>query len=98
MSSLTPLVWVVLTIAVSVAIALLVRRFFPHEQLREHNDVAGFIYAVVGVIYAVVLGLVLVSVWERTFEAEDLVAHEATIVAGMYRAASALASTAQAGS
>lgn len=95
LSSLTPLVWVVLTIVVSVGIALLVRRRFSHEQLRQHNDVAGFIYAVVGVIYAVVLGLVLISVWERTFEAEDLVVHEATILSGMYRAATALDSSSQ---
>lgn len=93
--SLTPLVWVVLTVLVSVGIALLVRKRFSHEQLRQHNDVAGFIYAVVGVIYAVVLGLVLISVWERTFEAEDLVVHEATILSGMYRAATALDSSAQ---
>jgi lysylphosphatidylglycerol synthetase-like protein (DUF2156 family) len=51
-----------LMIAVSVLIAIagltLVQCLVPPQSRREHNDVAGFIYAVLGVIYAVLMALV----------------------------------------
>src|SRR5918993_1917988 len=37
----------------------------PIAVRRQHNDVAGFIYAVLGVVYAVLLGLMVVAVWEE---------------------------------
>jgi hypothetical protein len=42
-----------------------VQRLVPVTVRREHNDVAGFIYAVLGVIYAVLLALVVIAVWEQ---------------------------------
>ena len=44
---------------------ILVQRVVPIEVRRQHNDVAGFIYAVLGVVYAVLLGLMVVAVWEE---------------------------------
>ena len=41
-----------------------VQRLVPAARRQEHNDVAGFIYAVVGVIYAVLLALMVIAVWE----------------------------------
>jgi hypothetical protein len=35
---------------------LFVRRFVPLEKLRTNNEVAGFKFATVGVLYAVLLG------------------------------------------
>ncbi len=35
------------------------------EVLRRHNDVAGFLFSAVGVLYAVVLGFVVVVVWQK---------------------------------
>ena len=40
----------------------LVQRLVPVSVRKEHNDVAGFIYAVLGVIYAVLLALVVIAV------------------------------------
>ena len=55
-----------LVVAVSVLIAVagltLVQRLVPSRLRREHNDVAGFIYAVLGVIYAVLIALVVIAV------------------------------------
>src|SRR5215212_3392812 len=34
-----------------------VQRLVPAQKRQEHNDVAGFLYAVVGVVYAVLLAL-----------------------------------------
>ena len=57
-----------LSICVAMAVAvgglILVQQFVPTDVRRQHNDVAGFIYAVLGVTYAVLLGLMLVAVWE----------------------------------
>jgi Protein of unknown function (DUF4239) len=44
---------------------ILVQRLVPISLRRQHNDVAGFIYAVLGVVYAVLLGLTVVAVWEE---------------------------------
>jgi hypothetical protein len=43
----------------------LVHRLVPADLRQRHNDVAGFIYAALGVIYAVLLALVVISVWEE---------------------------------
>ena len=61
-----------------------VRRLVPAERRREHNDVAGFIYAVVGVAYAVVLALVIIAVWERFSEARGTAAREASQLAEVF--------------
>jgi hypothetical protein len=39
------------------------RRLVPPAKLRSQHDVAGFLVAVVGVLYAVVLGFLVVTVW-----------------------------------
>ena len=44
------------TLFLSVTGTLLVRRRVPVEVLERHNEVAGFIYGVIGVVYAVLLG------------------------------------------
>jgi hypothetical protein len=42
----------------------LVERLVPAQTRQKHNDVAGFIYAALGVIYAVLIALVVIAVWE----------------------------------
>ncbi|GGP75260.1 MULTISPECIES: bestrophin-like domain [Streptomyces] len=39
-------------------------RIIPADSRRRHNDVLGFVYAEIGVIYAVVLAMVVVGVWD----------------------------------
>ena len=46
--------------AAAVGAQLGIRRTWPHLLEGEHNDVAGFIIAVVGVIYAVLLAFVVI--------------------------------------
>ena len=55
----------------------LVQRLVPHEKRQEHNDVAGFLYAVVGVTYAVLLALLVIAVWEQYQRARETVESEA---------------------
>lgn len=68
---------------------LLVSKFIHHTKMEIHNEVAGFIYAVVGVIYAVLLAFVVISAWVQYTEAEKNVSVEANHVADIYRNANA---------
>ena len=58
-----------------------VQRLVPYEKREQHNDVAGFLYAVVGVVYAVLLALLVIAVWEQFARASETVESEANAVA-----------------
>jgi hypothetical protein len=77
-----------LLVAVATVVAVgglvLVQRLVSTERRKEHNDVAGFIYAVVGVSYAVLLGLMLIAVWEQWNAAEEIASDEANELAGIF--------------
>jgi protein-S-isoprenylcysteine O-methyltransferase Ste14 len=62
----------------------LVQRLVPATIRKEHNDVAGFIYAVLGVIYAVLLALVVIAVWEEYGRARVTVEAEANATAEIF--------------
>jgi hypothetical protein len=64
---------------------VVVRRFFAYERLVINNEVAGFKFATLGVIYAVILGMAVISVWEKFAEAEDASTEEAGALASIYR-------------
>jgi hypothetical protein len=89
MFSLEALFWtvffVVLLPALAVGGALLVRRKIGVETLASHNDVAGFIYAVVGVVYAVLIGFTAIIVWEQFQGAQEVGEREANKLADLYR-------------
>lgn len=83
-----------LIIGVSVLISLtvlkLVRRTVPHHVLSPHNDVAGFVYATIGVAHAVVLAFVLIATWEQFDDAKANADHEADAAGDLYRLAEGL--------
>ena len=62
----------------------LVHRFVPAATRQQHNDVAGFIYAALGVIYAVLLALVVIAVWEEYQSAGETVEQEANDTAEIF--------------
>jgi hypothetical protein len=64
-----------------------VRRRYTLEQLRRNNEVAGFKFATVGVLYAVLLAFAVLVVWEKLNEAESNVALEAGAAAALFRLA-----------
>ena len=72
---------------VAMAGPVLVRRRISLSQLRLNNEVAGFKFATVGVLYAVLLGFAVISAWEKFSEAENAVAQEAAALATLYRLA-----------
>jgi hypothetical protein len=71
----------------------LIRRFVEVEQLRSNNEVAGFKYAVIGVLYAVLLAFVVVITWERFYDAEKALAAEAGTAATIFRLSGGLDET-----
>jgi hypothetical protein len=79
------LLFVVILPMVAIGGALLVRRVVGVEVLARHNDVAGFIYAVIGVVYAVLLGFSAIIVWEQFRNAREVAELEANAVADLYR-------------
>src|SRR5829696_8242527 len=73
-----------LFVLVSVAGLVLVQRMVPVELRKQHNDVAGFIYAVLGIAYAVLLGLVVVAAWEQFQTARNTTEREASELAEVF--------------
>jgi hypothetical protein len=90
MRVVTGLLIVAVATVVAVGGLVLVQRLVSTERRKQHNDVAGFIYAVLGVSYAVLLGLMLIAVWEQWNAAQDVASDEANELAGIFWCAHAL--------
>ena len=73
-----------LFVAGAVGGLVLVQRLVPIERRLEQNDVAGFIYAVLGVCYAVLLGLMVVAVWQDWQAAQDSATQEANELVAVF--------------
>lgn len=69
---------------------ILMRRRIGLERLASNNEIAGFKFATVGVIYAVLLAFAVIVVWEKYSEAETAVEKEAGAAASLYQLASGL--------
>jgi hypothetical protein len=79
------------TLAIAIVCALvaaalhhLVQRTVGYDILSRHNDVAGFIYSAIGVIFAVVLGFVVIVVWEKYDAVRAHVDDEVAAVTDLY--------------
>jgi hypothetical protein len=83
--------WAMIAVMFSVAIAtsiagvLLVRRFFNVDNFKRHHDIAGPIFSTIGVVYAVMLGFVLIVVWQNFDVTRDNTVSEANCYADIYR-------------
>jgi hypothetical protein len=73
--------------AVAVGLQLIIRHMFPTIQRRKHNSVAGYIVAVVGVIYAVTVGFIIANQWENYTGARNDTYTEAFTLSGVAEAA-----------
>ena len=87
---LTALLLLGSTTALAMAGPALVRRRVGLSKLSTNNEVAGFKFATVGVLYAVLLGFAVIVVWEKFSDAESQVAQEASAAATVFRLADGL--------
>jgi hypothetical protein len=88
-------IWIAAVLVVLITVAsmfgpVLVRRRLGLEWLRTNNEVAGFKFATVGVIYAVLLGFAVITVWDKFTEAETTVSLEAGAAATVFRLANGI--------
>lgn len=72
-------------VVATIVIGNLIDRVFPRGMREQHNDLAGFILAVIGVVYAVLLAFVAIGVWERFELAEIRSYQEAGALSSVYR-------------
>jgi hypothetical protein len=67
-----------------------VQRTVPYAKLVEHNEVAGFMIALVGVLYSVLIAFVVVVVWQQYNEADANYGREVSTAADIFAQAPAL--------
>jgi hypothetical protein len=84
---LTAFLLVVLPTIAAMAGLILIRSRVGLQRLTTNNEVAGFKFSVIGVIYAVLLAFAVIVVWERFSDAEVAVVQEAGAAATLYRLA-----------
>src|SRR5438445_5485213 len=82
---LSAVILIVPTTLLAMAGPVIVRRYVEVSQLRTNNEVAGYKFATVGVLYAVLLAFAVVVVWEKFNQAESEVAKEAGAAATVFR-------------
>ena len=94
LTTMPTFILMILGVGISVLVAIAgvyaARRFVPSELLKDHNDVAGNIYNMLGVVYAVLLAFVVFVVWQQYQNVGQAVDNEANAVITLYRVAQAL--------
>src|SRR5690242_840360 len=71
--------------AFAVGLLFLLRDVVKRSMREMHNDVAGYVFAVVGVLYALLLGFVVFASWEHVTTAETDVQVEAAQLTALYK-------------
>jgi Protein of unknown function (DUF4239) len=62
-----------------------VRRYMTLERLVTNNEIAGFKFTTIGVLYAVLIAFAIIVVWQKFSDAETNAAAEAAGAATVYR-------------
>jgi len=81
-------------VVVSIVTALLfwwfIRKVWPPDRRRVHNEITGWQISVLGTTYAVIIGFMLFAVWSEFQAAEQNAESEASCLVNLYWAASGL--------
>ncbi len=75
---------IVVPTAIAIGFQVLLRRWVGVDRLVLNNEVAGFIFAAIGVVYAVLLAFVVIAVWEKFSEGQTSVARESAAAAALF--------------
>ncbi|MDP2922238.1 MAG: DUF4239 domain-containing protein [Candidatus Omnitrophota bacterium] len=73
------------TVVISTAGILFMRRFISHQKLKSHNDIAGAIFGTLGMAYTVLIAFVVVTVWQSFDKATFNTEREANCLVDLYR-------------
>ena len=79
------LVIVAIPTILAMGVQVLIRKWVGVDTLVKNNEIAGFKFATVGVIYAVLLAFTVIVVWEKFSDAEIAVAEETGATAALFR-------------
>lgn len=93
---LTGLLFIGGSVLISLLGLWLVRKFAPYEIMEGHKEIAGFIYGILGTIYAVILGFSVVVLWEHFHDAEIIADREASALSDLHLLAQGLPANQQA--
>ena len=65
---------------------LATRRWAPslHHATLSHNDIVGYYFSAITVLYGITLGLLMIGVWSTFTETEEKVDREAGALAALY--------------
>lgn len=75
---------VLVSMLLSVAGLLAARKFVNHDQLKASHEVGGYLLSVVGTMYAVLLGLVVVDAMSRFQQGISITEQEANALADIF--------------
>lgn len=81
LSEITVLLGVLALVSLGVC---LIHKHWPYAKRKEHNDVAGFVFAGIGVMYGVLLAFVVIIGWEGLSSARTITYTEADQLADVY--------------
>ncbi|HWN03554.1 MAG TPA: hypothetical protein VNQ72_11105 [Candidatus Dormibacteraeota bacterium] len=81
------LVSICLVTAYALGGLVLVQRLVPAERRRPHNDLAGPVSGLVGVVFAVLIAFIAIAVWEQFGQASTLVLRESNAAGDVWRLA-----------
>ena len=89
------LLFVFLTVLLSVGGLSIARRLLDLKRLKESHEVSGFLLGIVGVFYAIILTFVVVAVWEDYEEVNAALSGETNELNDLYFEAAALPDSAK---
>lgn len=88
--SLHIIAWVVMAMLLTCLLMIGIHRVLPFELRRQHNDVTGFLIAVIGIFYGLIMASILVIAVNRFDHAEKIVEKEANLIGDIARNAGTL--------
>jgi hypothetical protein len=76
---------IIIYVFLTIISLVIIRKYYPPHRRKSHNDIAGFIFATLGVIYAVILAFTVVVTWGDFDKANEITNKEANCIASLYQ-------------
>jgi hypothetical protein len=76
---------IIIYVFLTIISLVILRKYYPTHRRKSHNDIAGFIFATLGVIYAVILAFTVVVTWGDFDKANETTNKEANCIASLYQ-------------